>query len=290
MYGTIIDITNKESGKSLKIIIRSTICILLITLALTNLTFSVQSNGNSKTAIENFTLFNYKDSQKKVPCWKLTGKRADQSTDELTVYDFTLIINDPDSQSGELLYSISGKQIKLLGSGKDLTAIMPEEIRMKINQKDVQLKGVARDARYHFSTRSIFGSNLQLSKSSEEGEVSLKGSRFTYLHDDEKLVLTDEFMTTISNTEKGQLEISGKELIWFLQKEINMVGQLRASVNSGWVVTSTEMNWNEQKSLLITTGHPTAHKQDLSLQGETISYYEGSEKIVVNEGKLTFED
>lgn len=289
MYGTKIEITNKKRHNFIQVILRPIILVVLITFLLTNLPVVVESKDNSRAAIEDFTLLTYKPGEKKIPSWKLTGKRADQSSNQLTVYDFRLIINDPDSKKDKLLYNISGKQIKLTGSEKDLTALMPEDIRMRINQKDGRLEGTAGDARYHFSTRSISGSNLNLIQSSDEGDISLQGSRFTYTHAEEKLVLNHEFRATISNTKEGQLEVTGEKLTWSLQNKISMSGDLRTTLDSGWSVNSSEMNWNQEESILVTSGSSTAYKNDLSLQGESISYHQESEKIVVTEGKLRFD-
>lgn len=262
------------------------ISVLLVFLLLSCLTgpvvFGDDPEAESGTTMENFTIYEYGSGEEALS-WELSGNRGRETDSGLVVSGFALKL----TRSEELVSLFTGKKLRLEDKEGERIAYMPE--RISLDLKD-GMKGSAGEARYYFSEREFSGTELSLSKTGESGEIKLSGKKFSYSFGPEKLTVRDGFELTSRNQQGAQTRISGNSVTWPTGERIEMTGNVKASLPSGWKLEAERLTWDPDQGLLESSGSARAGRAGTSVSGDSLRYQSENQKLVVVDGRITEEE
>ncbi|MFP4202345.1 MAG: hypothetical protein ACLFSX_05300 [Candidatus Acetothermia bacterium] len=234
------------------------------------------------TVMEDFTLYGYGEDEGELS-WELSGERGEQQSDGLVVFGFQLKLK----RSDELVSLLSGEKLRLDASGEEKVAHVPGRAELKIGD---QLKGTANEISYYFSGGRLTGEDLSLTETRESGKVTLEGTGFSYDYKTEEINVSEGFKLIGHDSNGDRTEISGGELTWPPEGRIEMVGEVEATLASGWKLEADRMVWDPEESLLESSGSASAAREGTEISGTAINYGGEEEKIDAVDGLMVIED
>ena len=241
---------------------------------------NAQSESNSEPVIEGFNLFRYDDDLS----WELSGETAGREDGYLSVLGFEFVVKQSDGNGTELLYALSGEEIRLKSNGDMKVAIIPGELEIDIKDG---LSGTAGNARYNFTTGEVTGGDIELVRTDGDEKTSLAGENFRYSYDNKSLIVTGGFRAEIVSSERELIEVSGGRITLAEDGDIIMTGELTASTDSGWWLTATRMLRSSDGAGLVCSGSVTAKKDQVRIEGESLTYSETGEKVEIKDARMT---
>jgi len=235
----------------------------------------------SGTTMENFTIYEYGSGEAALS-WELSGSSGRETGGGLVVSGFELKLR----QSKEMVSIFTGKELRLEEEGGAQVAYMSGRINLNLKG---DMKGSAGAARYYFSEKEFSGSELSLTRTGEFGEIKLNGRGFTYSLGPEKLTVKNGFKLTNHDSEGNRTRISGNSLIWPSGKRIEMAGDVKASLATGWKLQAERLTWETDQGLLESRGSASADRDGTTVSGNSLRYESENEKLVVVDGRITEE-
>ncbi len=231
--------------------------------------------------MENFTIYEY-GSEGEALSWKLSGQTGRETGSGLVVSEFKLKL----TRSNERFSLFTGKKLRLMEEEGGQVAYMPERISLDLING---MKGSAEEARYRFAEKEFSGKELSLTKTGEFGEIKLRGKGFSYSLGPEELTVNNGFELTSHNQDGGRTRISGNSVNWPSGGKIEMSGNVKASLPSGWKLEAEHLTWDPDQGLLESSGSARAGRNGTTVSGDSLLYESGNEKLVVVNGRITEE-
>ena len=257
------------------------IFLFLLSCCSTGPPFAKDPEEESGTTMENFTIYEYGSGEAALS-WELSGSSGRETGGGLVVSGFELKLR----RSKELVSLFTGQKLRLDEEEGARVGYMPGRIDLDLTEG---MKGSAEEARYHFAEKKFSGKELSLTRTGKFGEINLSGKEFSYGLRTEKLTVKNGFKLTNHDSEGNRTSISGNSLIWPSGKRIEMAGDVKASLATGWKLQAERLTWDPDQGLLESSGSASADRDGTTVSGNSLRYESENEKLVVVDGRITEE-
>ena len=261
----------KKSGKIREFLFKVLISIFLITLSTTGFSYSEEPALSARKV--RFAKFGEKGNL----LWSIESEKSIKTQSGTNFTNFQLSLYSTKKEKGGANFSLSGNELYLpIDSGQ---ANAKGTVKLTNNDGiniDVQSPS------WNPSKKKLSGRDLFQAKVDEDNEesVQLLGKDLTYNYGENPMVEASDFIITYRRKDV-KIELSGEKLLWEIEKEINMKGNVRAKTESGWRIDAEEMTFDRKQKILTGDKGVTFLSENKEISGNSFKYFPDEERISI---------